>query len=851
MPWNDSSVTSIDASDLNPAPLTEVQRVRVRDGHFFDASGRRVRFLGTNITSSAAFTASDKATSVAARLHKFGFNIVRLHHMDASWANPSIFGFDHDSNAGPNPLAPESLELLDNFVSELKKNGIYVDLNLHVSRPPTPAEGFPDTDKLPELGKIVAYFDPQFIALQKDYARQILGHVNPHTGLKWADDPAVALVELNNEDSLVAHAFDGSLQKLPPHYRAILERGWNTFLRARYADDAVLKAAWQSEKVGENIVSNPRFAENLDGWELEQQAETNAEISRVPIDAGDAGPEGDAIKIDVEKIADENWKVQLHQTGLDLQNGVSYTVSFWAKSDEPRAASAYLALDRALWTQLGGELRFDLVPQWKRFRFAFRAHDAQSNHTRISFPVGNATGAVYLADVNITPGVAAEIASDWSLQNANYDLPGAVIVPAQARDWVDYLAVIEKSYVETMTDFLKNELAYRGLVTCSQASYGNFAGIARESRTDWIDMHAYWQHPNFPGRAWDFANWNIPNTPMTDDDNAGTLLELATHRVAGKPFTVSEYNHAAPNDYASETVPLILGYAAAQDWDGVFFFSYNGDRNNWNPGRIRGFFDMDSDPNKMAFLPSMARAFLSGHIAPFAATTTLQMPRESLPDLTAQTLSGNAWNAVVSHWKTRGLTRGDLLGSRVQMQLVSGSGQSELKRTGAPGGAWSWNWRGKRGIIALDAPTAKSFVGRLGDNFHVGPLQASDWRVADIKSSNAWAAFTLVSRDDKPVFESNSLLLTALNRAENLDMKWNSDRTSVGNSWGEGPPQIEVPAAHIEIKTKARNARVFQLSSTGKRGGIVTSQLKEGTLSFEIGPAEQTLWWEIVTDFRG
>ena len=36
------------------------------------------------------------------------------------------------------------------------------------------------------------------------------GHVNPHTGLRYAYDPSVAIIELNNEDSLV-----GSAQQIP------------------------------------------------------------------------------------------------------------------------------------------------------------------------------------------------------------------------------------------------------------------------------------------------------------------------------------------------------------------------------------------------------------------------------------------------------------------------------------------------------------------------------------------------------------------------------------------------------------------------------------------------------------
>jgi hypothetical protein len=40
------------------------------------------------------------------------------------------------------------------------------------------------------------------IELQKEYASQLLGHRNPYTKLKYTEDPAVAIVEINNENAL-------------------------------------------------------------------------------------------------------------------------------------------------------------------------------------------------------------------------------------------------------------------------------------------------------------------------------------------------------------------------------------------------------------------------------------------------------------------------------------------------------------------------------------------------------------------------------------------------------------------------------------------------------------------------
>ena len=156
----------------------------------------------------------------------------------------------------------EQMDRLDYLVAQLKRNGIYVDLNLHVSREFTAADGFPDTDKLPKQDKVVSWFEPRMIELQKNYARDLLAHTNPYTGLRWADDPAVALVEINNEDTLLGAAQSGEINELPDFYRGPLLRRWNTFLQARYGTTQKLLMAWNQNNppLGENLLKTRGFS---------------------------------------------------------------------------------------------------------------------------------------------------------------------------------------------------------------------------------------------------------------------------------------------------------------------------------------------------------------------------------------------------------------------------------------------------------------------------------------------------------------------------------------------------------------------------------------------------------------
>ena len=62
-----------------------------------------------------------------------------------------------------------------------------------------------------------------------------------------------------------------------------------------------------------------------------------------------------------------------------------------------------------------------------------------------------------------------------------------------------------------------------------------------------------------------------------------TIQDLASQRVLGKPYTVSEYNHPFPNQYGAEGQPMLCAYGRLQGWDGVFQYTYNHDAMNFTP----------------------------------------------------------------------------------------------------------------------------------------------------------------------------------------------------------------------------------------------------------------------------
>ena len=174
--WDDDKFgTPTDVSFLNHKPAGSHGRVVVRDGKFRTSDNDEViRFIGIGIGGDGVFELDhESAEKVAARLAKNGVNIVRFHNLDGDYARDSLIDF---KQPGSCHFDAGHLDILDYFIAQLKKQGIYIVMGLKVNRTLLPADGAPEGTK---LSKRTDRFSHAWIESQKEWARQLLTHVNP------------------------------------------------------------------------------------------------------------------------------------------------------------------------------------------------------------------------------------------------------------------------------------------------------------------------------------------------------------------------------------------------------------------------------------------------------------------------------------------------------------------------------------------------------------------------------------------------------------------------------------------------------------------------------------------------
>jgi hypothetical protein len=831
VPWNDASPGLTNLSAWLEKPAGKSGFILAKDGHL-RAGDRRIRLLGVNLCFDACFPKHEDADQIAPRMARFGINCVRFHHMDTSTSPHGLLKEDRHT------IDPAQLDRLDYLVSRLKANGIYSDLNLHVGR------NFPELPTVARLGfdKALDHFVPQMIESQRAYARALLTHFNPYTGSRYADEPAVALIEISNEDGLIREWLWGNLDVLPLVYERELARQWNDWLGARYAGAGALRAAWNAADrplSAVELLSNGDFANGADGWILERHSGARATASPAKDGPPAAGP---ALRLTVQRPGPERWHVQFGQPRLPVQADTTYTLTFQARSERPHAIAALVGQAHEPWKTFAST-QAALDKEWRTFSLAFVAPETDENARVLLSDLGQAGDVCEFATVSFRAGgvtglrAGEDLGAVAPLRKKDF----AARAPAVQRDWIRFLWETEERYWTGMRRFIREELHCGSLVLGTQTNFSPFAVQAAMDVTDW---HAYWQHPHFPGRPWDPINWIVPNVPMTGAPEGGTLGGLLT-RAAGKPFVCTEYNHPAPNTYSSEAFLLLGAYAALHDLDGIFAFAYS-HGSDWNHGTFANFFDIAEHPTKMVTLPAAAALFERGDVrttdqptvVPYTVESCIEVIRKSGDLPTAERLGADP-AAVFKGRVELALARDARPAAPAPKPAAANpvpSATGEL--------VWGLATAKEKGYVVVLAPRSKVLIG-VADKSSCGLGPGVE--VTTGQTMQGWSAITLTVLDGEGFKAPARILVTATGYVQNTGMLWKDARhDSVGREWGHAPALVEgIPATIVLPIEAGTTLRAWALDGRGQRGREVPVQAAAGRATVIIGPEFKTLWYEI------
>jgi hypothetical protein len=838
LPWDAPPDALVDARFLLDPPAGKHGFIQVRDGHFWLPGIGRQRFWAVNLSGEANFPPPEAAPRVADRLAKYGFNLVRMHGLDAPWGNTFFRWHAPDTQH----FESGQFEKFDNLVAELEQRGIYLNLNLHVGRKFTTADGVAQADWL-GYSKYCVIFDPRMIELQEDYARQLLTHRNLRSGRTYAEDPAVVIIELTNEDSLFLAWTSGFLRgrqtttpasdwcDIPPYYGEELTRFCNEWLAKRYPSRAALVHAWQD---GARAAGPQLLQQGTPNWDFSAGEKSPAKLETT----------NGSTQVTINGVDGTPWHVMLTQRHLRLQHGMKYRVTFRARASGSRPIAAEVCHNDP-WRGYGSA-QWDLTEQSKDCQFTFTAPEGDDN-ARLSFQFGQTTGMVWIADVSLHEAPVFGLSDDEDPSRGTVRrLDPTEFGSATSERFHDegrFYLELEKRYYETLRRFLRKVLKVRALIEGTNENYG-LPNLEAQATLDLMDCHAYWQHPEFPHQPWSATDWRIQNTPMLDAPARSTLSALSRSAVVGKPMVVSEYNHPFPSDYGCEMPMLLAAYASLQDWDAVYGYTFG---HQWTERELSGdamtgYFDLCNEVSKLAQMPTASLLFQRGDVRPARRLVKLDFDEHRLYD----SLKEKRWDGL------QFFTDGELspflplvhrlrignFGAARTTRAADIASQEPTGHIASDTSELLWDATGKgTGRLTINTPHTQAAIGWIGGR----SLRTAD---AEFRLTTPFCAVTLSALDGKPLSGSKKILLVAAARCANTGMQWNAERTSVSNHWGGPPLLIEPVEGQIQLHHSA-GLEWVPLDGAGRpqAGKETLLTPRDGVCTIPLAAADATVWY--------
>lgn len=614
----------ISAAYLN-SPLTEKDRITVsHDGHL-QANGKRLRIFGTNLSQ---FPSKKTAEYYADQLANQGYNCIRFHHTDAEWSNCFIKRLDN----GKHIIDKQKLDDFDYFFAKLKEKGIYSNINFLTGREMSSADGYkPEIDRISNWKHkhCLGFWNEQAQDFQKQYITMLLEHENPYTKTKYKDDPAVAFVEINNENGLIMGYLCGWLDSYyGGEYWQELENKWNVWLKKNNHDYAELSSLFnKTSQEKQNLISQDAV------WNLEQHEGAKAKYLH----------EKNNSKIKIENNGKAGWHIQLNKANLSLKENSIYTLRFSAKSNKNANISVSLMQAHSPWQNSGFSSQISLTNKFQDFEFTFMPNETDEN-LRINFgDMGFLQGyQIEFKNISLVEGGNIINVKSASNDNEKTALPTFAeykTVPNEYRNIIlSFLYELEEKYWISMRDFIRNEAASKSLIM------GTINGCSTpviQNCFDVIDTHAYWNHPVFPNKDWDKSDYYVNNPSLTKAGSNNTLINLAKQRIYGKPFSITEYDHPYPNQFGPEMYPMYASFASFQDWDCIYTFCYELSPSTKKSNKINGFFDQRNDPAKVNAAPFAAKIFRNALVKPAQKNYYITLDRQTEKSLLYK---NSAWN---------------------------------------------------------------------------------------------------------------------------------------------------------------------------------------------------------------
>lgn len=840
--------------------ITEDDALITKDGHFFNKKGNRVRLLGTTLYSAACFPDSILAVVLAKRFSVLGLNAVRLAAIDNQWWRNygSVFAEANDSKS----FDLNQMKKLDRFIHELKKQGIYIILQVHSQWMPRPEDNIPDYDSIPWNGKYVNYFIPQYINHIRNFTSQLLNHKNTITGTVYKNEPAIAIIELTDDNSLFAGWQNGELHpqsRFSTAHSAILDGVWNGYLKNKYKTTTDLKKAWSIvPDNSKQMPKNGNFEDNNDPlaqWELGVNTDNNAVAAVYP--SNGIKKQGNfSAWIKVNKAGKYVYDVLYLNRSVSVKRFQLYELRFWARTDatSPFTAPWVIALQRGAppYENYGLLYQNDvpLTENWHEYTTRFRSNATDSISTFLSFYLGGGTGNVYIDDISIKALSEEGLIAGESLEAGNVQRirrldQSSSVSPARAAEQTLLYTALTDNYMNNFQKLIRDTIGCAALITSgSTPTYINEMYAERN-----LDFSSAVQSTDYVRYTNDKPS-HIGNTGIIQDQYLGAVSYLTRNARINKPHIIGDYQMLSISSHIGEMMSILPVFAQYQDWDGVFVGNLGNDfgKFTWNRLDSNEVWSQTFNSALWALTPSMAECIRTGAIAAAPRQITLNNTAENFVYPTDQLQYG--------YWLRQYPDSRMSLFRKIRYDSILAKEPSENPQSQIPQIAdgtlntaniisetEELTWNLDVGTLTVNTPRYRSITGRLtGQIFSLGDMRF------ERTDGGANGNMTWMSYDTTSLEQSQQSLLTLTSRNANANMKWRGDTSVWGGGWGTLPIVSDAMTVRLSFVSNADTVYAIPLDIQGNasKQTIGATRLSGNRRSFSFDQSIHPSLWFLI-----
>jgi len=436
---------------------------------------------------------------------------------------------------------------------------------------------------------------------------------------------------------------------------------------------------------------------------------------------------------------------------------------------------------------------------WKTWGDGFKGQDAFDD------PNGDKSGKERIACLKI--------------YDLTTDSEGAMAL--RQRDTAQFLAEFQHDFYGRMGKFLRDELGCRQMLNATNWRTANDTKLKALERYSYhaLDIDA---ENEYVGSDYQHAGPNDgyridPGHYLVNESVLSKPFEMCTNfrQEIGHPFIVTETAWKNPNRYQSEGPFLAAAYQSLTGVDGVAWFSCQTPGYETDP--LKPFWRIGDQlsthkwnhcyPAMMAGFPANALLYRRGYLKEAEPVVIEQRSLKSLFNREAPRISDNEAYGdqrdlldLKPNWQPRGdqINRAAFLVGPVMTKTGGDPNKStatDLKKWFDPAagriesatGELVWDYR--REVCSMKSPKAQGMTGflkRAGGTFKLPDVT--------IESANDYATVNVVSLDDRPLSESESVLVQVVTANRLTGFKTNPTTITVG----EGDSAYTVEGEQIE-----------------------------------------------------